>query len=189
MIQKYHFNINIPVNFNPMVMYPKDTTIKSDTEIKVDDQQFYYQNNELTSWLKSLGLRVEGVRYFESVPYTKYKIHTDSLDKIAVKLNFVYDSHNSEMLWFEKKDTFENSTFTNVSNEQIPVYEFKDLREVYRVKTDTNCLINGGLIHQLVNSDNMGVNRKCFSLKLEWVDKETKLTWYDAVEVLKDYVV
>ena len=188
MSRTFHFNINIPIKFVPMEMYPEGTIINNNIELKVDDEKIKKINSELFNWLNSFGIDVEGVRYFESIPFTKYKIHSDSADRIAVKLNFVYNSYNSKMLWFDVIKTPKDSTFTNVSNESIPTYEFEDLKELYSTITDTHCLIDGGVIHQLVNSDNHGINRKCFSLKLTWLDKEKKLTWNDAVEILKDYI-
>ncbi|CAB4133553.1 hypothetical protein UFOVP257_275 [uncultured Caudovirales phage] len=185
---QYHYNINLPVVFNPIDIYPSGTVFSKTVEMKIDNVQIEKENFELVAWLKSLGLCIEGGRYFESTPHVKYKIHVDSPDSVAVKLNFIYSSFNSEMIWYELLPNQTGVAYTNISDEVLPWYEYNQVKEVYKVNTDTHCLINAGAIHQLINSDNHGVNRKCYSLKLQFIDKNKKLTWDNAVEILKEYV-
>ena len=157
-------------------------------------------NDEFNDWLRSVGLMIddEWSRYFHSFPHQRYGIHADS--KISylprTKLNIIFDSYGSEMVWYkyEPKNKKRNIILMEhsapIPNGEklnpaiIRNYSNDDCQEIFRTKVDTHCLIDGARIHTLINSDNRGVSRRCYSLTLLNVVDKTPITFDMAKQLL-----
>lgn len=183
----YHCNINVPVEF-------REFEKSADTfEEKICNPDLV--NDEFKNWLSSMGIEIARCIFFSSPPGKKYNLHVDG-DKAqdgrynCAKINIIFNSLNTYMNWYQPNAGFENgTTYKNTLGTPVRYWKKEECKVVHRAKTNTNCLINGGVIHDLENDrDNQG-NRRCYSLILR--DKTTKawLSWDDLVAKLKTYIV
>lgn len=196
----FHANIRIPVKF-----------IEPDYKLTPEVLRFHNNtiprsmiNDQIHQWLESVGLYVDDKwsRYFHSFPNQRYGIHADSKMSYVprTKLNVVFDSYGTEMVWYRYNPTrSRRSIILTEYDAPLPLgdkynknvirnYEEQDCEEICRTITDTSCLIDASKIHTLINSDNQGKQRRCYSLTLAKVEDKQLITFDEAAVRLKDYI-
>ena len=193
MENRFHRNIDIPVEFNPFIVKNTDDSITDRMiEKSINLLDLKNSNPQFIDWLDSLNLKVSKGRYFESLPEAVYDLHVDDYRpavKNIVKLNFIFSSHGSEMIWYELLPGFEAVPCINALGEYMPKYPEHHVKEVYRHPADTHCLIDGRHIHTLKNSKNQDTNRICYSLFLmHSTATDKKLDWDSAIDILSPYI-
>jgi len=175
---------------------------KATSEISILLEELWLHNSELCLWLAQLGIPVYSIRMFRSRPNRSYQLHidvdpTDSAwvtpldadlhvyDQI-IKLNFIYHSHSSTMTWYTLKEGCTAHTHVNHSGYTSLSFDQEDCDQIHHTSCDTDCLINGGRIHTLTNSDNNGSFRLCYSLFLQ--NNSFTITWDQAVDILRPWL-
>ena len=193
MENRFHRSIHIPVEFKPFKIKGTDSAIEDRMiERTINLIDLAQSNPEFITWLTSLNLKVSKGRYFESLPGAKYDLHVDDYRpavKNLIKINLIFSSYGSEMVWYELLPEHAAVPCINALGEYMPKYPETHVTEVYRHMADTHCLIDGRHIHTLLNSDNQGQNRICYSLFLIYNDiTDKKLDWDSAIEILSPYI-
>jgi hypothetical protein len=194
MSKRYHYNINLPVIFNPTnVEYD---TIKGFGEILLDLPKICAENIELIKFLENLNIFIESGRYFRSPPSQIYGKHIDLIQRSendnlgsifnGVKLNFVYNSTGTIMKWYNLKPGYQSFTYINDVGEPTIGFSDTSVTEVYKADVNTHCILDGGTIHNLENTSYNNKNRICYSLVL--TKESEQLTWESAVESFKPYL-
>lgn len=185
-MQIYHKNLKIP---NLFVPYELD--YDSFVELPLQRSKI---NSEFLVWLEDLNLNFDSAsRFFNSIPFQEYSLHTDYSADIplenCIKLNLIYDSSNTMMSWWNCKEGYRGELRNNFQNEIIRYYDKTRCDLVHLAITDQHCLINGGVIHSMVNSQNHGRKRKCYSFAL--VDKNSgeRITWEQGIQIFNHYIV
>jgi len=186
-----HHRLDLPVEFTPWISRsdsrfdPNNTTTSQ--EIVIGRSEYSANNRPLLLWLLEQDLIVDAVRVFRSLPHAVYHLHRDldpsmPQDYPVVKLNFIRHSFGSRMLWYKLKPGAVSSDYTNPSGITSQHYRPEDCDLAWDTECDTDCLINGGEIHTLVNGPNQDQPRMAYS----WVitNREGTLTYADAVAQL-----
>ena len=186
-----HHRIDLPVEFTPWIsrsdprFSPQDQT--NTREIEIGRSEYSSVNRSLVLWLLEQDLVVDSVRVFRSVPMDHYHLHRDlaphaPLDTAVVKLNFIYHSWGSRMQWYTLKPGRTAGQWLNPSGVVSQHYRPEDCDLVWDTECDQHCLINGGEIHTLKNTENQGQPRMAYS----WVinNREGTLTYAKAVAQL-----
>ena len=191
---RQHFNLkNLPFEFKSFqVRFPGeelDPVLKFfEKPIELDEVNLH--NPEFLNWLKSNNLTVVDQRYFESAPNAVYRLHRDSIqrenqeDHNIIKFNFIFDSLSTEMTWYIEKDSNAGQIHPNrVGSKYYPlkIFDKDKCSVIYKAQTNNHCMINGGVVHDLVNSDNNGNNRKCYSFMIH-------KDWQTTVDQLAEYL-
>jgi hypothetical protein len=194
MSDRYHYNINIPIKFNPFLVTDKNN--RANFEKPISLLFLLKDNKELLTWLSKLNLYVQHARFFQSTPHDVYNKHIDAhrpLDGTyinqadIVKLNFIYNSTGTTMRWYKLSDGQRGEFYTNTNNDTVMGFSADKVVEVYSAAVDTNCILDGGTIHDLTNGENNNLNRMCYSLTIQSYDQK-KLTWDSAVKILESYI-
>lgn len=177
MINNYHHNLLLPVEFVP-IGRKRDYIEKNQI------------NKEFIEWLNSIGLSVSDKklnRYFECEPNKRLNIHADSLspDIPRTKLNIMYEHHTVDVIFYKLKLLINHSRFIKKT---IRIYPEKLCTEVYRTSSPLPCLFNSSEIHTAINGNNKGKLWKCYSLTLVNLNGELA-TFHEAYEKLKDYII
>lgn len=186
MQQIYHRNLKIP---NLFVPYEPD--YDSFVELPLEKSKI---NSEFLVWLEDLNLSFDSAsRFFNSIPFQRYGLHADySADDPhdhCIKLNLIYDSSGTMMSWWKVKEGYQGDLRNNYQNEMVRYYDRKHCGILHLARTDQHCLINGGIIHSMFNSQNHGRKRKCYSFAL--VDKNSgeRITWEQSIQIFNHYIV
>ena len=202
-----HYAIRIPVEFTHWIK-DDDPRFGSDPnsiadEISVDYNEFMQHNNEFSRWLGDIGLTVYNFRLFRSYPGSVYQLHRD-IDPTAeylpafdrgqyqyeriIKINMIFNSQGSTMNWYsQKRSTLPLSNILSNPQGYAALKYFPEQCQLqYSTSCDTHCLINGGRIHNLINSENQTGNRYCYSIFIS--NSKLNLTWKEATILLKDYI-
>jgi hypothetical protein len=194
MTVRHHYNINLPVEFTPVLIEEANHTQEVEKEIPLEIM--FEQNKQLLSWLSELKVEVIHIRFFQSYPGQVYYKHIDvnqsdedNMINAAeiVKLNLIYNSTGSKMSWYKLRDGQRGKFYVNAADELAVEYPADSVDKIYTAQTDSHCLIDGGTIHDLVNSHNNGINRQCYSFFLENIGPD-KLTWNSAIELFEPYI-
>ena len=197
----YHRNINLPVKFVD-VDYPITEEVLRFRNNKIPRDMI---NPEFHQWIESLGLYVDDSwgRYFHSSPHQQYSIHADSKMSFLprTKINIMFDSYGTEMIWYRYEPRPGHRSIVHTEYKQkfprlieankniIRVYDPEDCVEVFRTNTDQPCILDGAIPHTLINSDNRGKMRRCFSLTLGRLSDKELVTFQETVERMKDFIV
>jgi hypothetical protein len=168
---RYHYKLkNLPFEFKPFeVEIPFVPPPGSAVENKIPASKTEEFNPEFLQWVHDNGIIINEGRYFESTPTAVYDLHRDTvsllnLDNLQIlKFNFIFDSHGSEMKWYSTNEGYNGYVYTNTNNVRIRGYKVDECKEIYSAQTNEHCMITGGVIHTLLNSENNGVNRRCYS--------------------------
>lgn len=190
-----HYNIELPVEFTPWIsrsdprFLPQGQT--KTREIEIGRSEYSSVNRELILWLLERDLTVSAMRVFRSVPLDHYHLHRDLApnqpeDTAVIKLNFVYHSWGSRMQWYRLKPGRTAGQWLNPSGVLSQHYSPKDCELVWDTECDSHCLINGGEIHTLKNTENQGQPRMAYSLVIQNYTRD--LTWDQAVEIFKPWL-
>jgi len=180
---RYHYKLkNLPFEFKPFeVEIPFVPTRGCEVENKIPSSKTEEFNPEFLQWAHDNRIILIEGRYFESTPTAVYELHRDTtsllnLDNLKIlKFNFIFDSYGSEMKWYSTSEGYNGYVYTNTNNMQIRGYKVDECKEIYSTQTNEHCMLTGGVIHTLVNSENNGVNRRCYSYL-------TYLPWWWAVK-------
>lgn len=189
----YHRQINLPIDFIPFQVIGDDAIIVGDlSEKDLDLSRIKNTNPDLIAWLESLGLRVIKAKYFEGKPNIKYPIHKDDFRTYitsVIKLNFVFNSDGTEMIWYKLKPDHMPIPDKNSLGQYIYFYSESHIDEVYRNSADRHCILDANHVHTVSISENNNVNRKCYSLTLEYLgNQEERLNWSSTVEIFRSYL-
>jgi len=185
-----HYKLkNLPFEFKPFdVEIPKRPELNEivETEILIDDTKKF--NPEFFEWVKEHNILLIFNRYFESAPGATYDLHRDTqtiknkdLLKI-VNFNFIFDSYGSEMRWYHTNEGYDGYLYKNPLGQEIIGYDKDKCTEIYRAQTDEHCMISGGIIHTLINSQQQQINRKCYSYTM------VNYHWNKAEDYFKDFL-
>lgn len=188
-----HRKIKLPVEFIPVDfgMGPNDPHMES----KFKEGQV---NKEFRDWLSSMGIRTQGGRYFHNPPFNKYNLHVDinliSLDDPEPTpsipyLNLVYGGQGSHMKWYEILPGKVRDTYINKVGCIVPKYNENECKEIYmaeciQAEDGFANLINGGIIHTMINGPNP---RRCYSVIL--CKGLKRLNWEEIYPILEPYFI
>lgn len=202
-----HYNISLPQEFNHW-LDPWDERFgpyavnQAAREITVDLEELALHNAWFVSWLNEHGLDVYYTRVFRSRPNVWYHLHRDvdptrpdvelmrrtgQLQNIydrVVKINLIFNSQGSQMQWYRERDGQQIQPRSNSNGYVSMTYEMSQVDVIYTADCDTHCLINGGEIHTLINTENNGEPRICYSVFLKRQDS-TDITWHEAVDLFQ----
>jgi hypothetical protein len=126
-------------------------------------------------------------RYFESTPTAEYYLHRDTnilvnRDQLRiVKFNFIFDSYGSEMRWYNTNEGYDGYVYKNTVNKHIRGYDINQCTEIFRTPTNEHCMLSGGVIHTLLNGQNNGINRRCYSYMMinhPWDEAVTRFSYF-----------
>jgi len=177
----YHLNINLPFAFHPHHF----SDVKGFCELPhpVDET-----NKEMLIWLRERQLTTRVIRYFQSVPFQSYPLHWDGFGamKDIPKINIVRESNDCVMSWYKIKEGKKARRVINLVNETIDNIDKEDCDLLYSTDCNTDCLINGGIIHDLRNGSNNNKIRKCYSIFLTDINTGKQATWNHALRMLDD---
>lgn len=177
----YHYYLNLPIKFNPNPvdmqgghhrLYPLDRLEK-----------------EFADWFIQHGVRIGHGEQFELSPtgVRKHIIHTDDFgDADIVKLNYVYCDTPHSMNWFELKDGVELTKAFSPAGTPYGACEPEDCKLVHSAQVGQPSLVNVMKLHDV---SNVSSTRICYSFVLIHSHKRDKLTWDEAYEVFKDFIV
>ena len=190
---RQHFNLkNLPFEFKSFQVRQPGEELHPvlkffEKPISLEDVRLH--NPDLLSWIENNNLSLVDQRYFESAPNAEYHLHRDSIqrenheDRNIVKINFIFDSYSTEMTWYKEREPNPGQIHPNrVGSTYYPLKIFKkeECFAVYKTQTNRHCILNGGVVHDLVNSDNNGINRKCYSFMIhkDWLTTVDQLAEY-----------
>ena len=177
----YHLNIHLPFTFHPHHF----SDVKGFCELPhpVDET-----NKEMLSWLKERQLTTRAIRYFQSVPLQSYSPHWDGFGamKDIPKINIVQESNDCVMSWYKIKEGKQARRVTNHVDETIDIINKEDCDILYSTDCNVDCLINGGIIHDLQNGPNNNKIRKCYSIFLTDINTGKHATWEYTLRMLDD---
>jgi hypothetical protein len=154
-------------------------------------------NSDFVSWLDSLGLVVPSWDIFIQPPQWEMHIHIDQHDSFldAAKLNFAwYETDGySNMCWYHAEE--KDSTIRGNAGGLYRNWEKQVSQLIYEHRVGLPTLINAGLPHNVINKTDG--YRICVSVPLVRKDlihlmsddNVLYLTWDDALEIFKDYIV
>jgi hypothetical protein len=185
-MRNYEFKIKLPVEFIP---YNLNNLPTAKGEYTLEKNLI---NPGFTNFLESLNLSIDYVKYFYSVPHQRYAPHTDikaadrGIITNLVKLNFVSGGAGSEMIWYSLKSGKSHYHYNNTQNVLCVGYRDEDLIEEHRASIGWPSLIDAQTIHTLQNADE---DRKCWSFTLQNKTTKKRISWDDAIEIFKDYIV
>jgi hypothetical protein len=206
-----HYPTRLPIEFNPWLS-TTDPRFGSSTpdvtvELGMGIHELISNNLPLFRWLRTMDLRMISARIFRSVPKEHYHLHVDldppenmnpdnqrfRLDDSSdydyervIKLNFIYNSHGSEMRWYRLKEGRQAQSWTNPSGVVSLAYDINDCDEIYATACDSHCLLHGGRIHTLQNTTNCDELRMCYSIMIQ--NATDTLTWSQAVKLLAPWL-
>ena len=185
-MKTYAFKLNLPVEFIP---YNINNLPKVKGEYILEKNLI---NQEFTDFLESLKLSIDYGRYFYSIPHLRYIPHIDNtvaqqgLISDNVKINFVAGGAGSEMIWYSLKPGKSHYHYTNTQGNLCFGYRDEDLIEEHRASIGWPSLIDADSIHTLQNADE---DRKCWSFTLKSTITKKRISWDDAIEIFKDYII
>jgi len=182
---RYHYKLkNLPFVFNPFDVRinfdPQDTAISVETQISISETEKF--NPAFIDWCRQQNIILQEGRYFESRPNALGALHRDTLDiknkdnPYIVKFNFIFNSYGTEMCWYKTTSDDCRYVYTSDGNFPLAAYHKNKCTEIYKASADEHCMLYGGAIHRLINSENNGVNRKCYSYMM------VNYSWYTAVK-------
>jgi len=152
-------------------------------------------NIEFKEWLASLTIGLDSCRFFGAEPGDKYGLHKDisyaselsNRVTDCVKINLIYNSNNSKMMWYELKPDRSSRVIHNKVGEKLKIYNEEDCDVVFEENTNGPAhLINGMIIHTLLNGNS---TRHCYSMPLVNLTTKIRLTWDEANKMLSPYVL
>jgi hypothetical protein len=151
-------------------------------------------NREFNDWLETMNLEIgEGGRFFNSLPNQVYKMHIDkqlsSAHTDCVKINIIFDSYDTIMNWYNLKSGKEGYEELNLIGHPLLRYFSEDVEKIYTAEVNQTCLINAMIIHDLINGDNQGISRKCYSMPLIDSISKIRISWKDAKKRFKKYLI
>jgi len=184
-MRSYELKLKLPVEF---ISYDLGE-FSSFRELKLDKNSI---NQEFKDFLASLNLYIDYAKYFYSTPHQRYMNHRDIMDnqygKIThnVKINFVTGGVGSEMIWYKLKPGKDVVFKMNYQNQPVCAYNDEDLIEVHRATIGSPSLLDAYEIHTLQNANEA---RKCWSITLNSTITNQRISWDEAVEIFKDYLI
>jgi hypothetical protein len=188
-----HINVNLPVPFIPYEMeMPLDAQGNPAPEVPIDKELLKLSSRDFINWLNSLDIIIgDSGRIFNSPPHKQYKLHIDGLNLIGelTKLNFVFNSTDTIMKWYELLPGKTGKPFKNTLGIPVMYYDPNDCKILKSAPVNSNCLISGSIIHDLTNGSNNGQYRTCYSIALIKKSTGKRLTWNEAVEIFKPYLI
>jgi hypothetical protein len=185
-LPQYHCNLNLPVDF---IEFEKDSDIFEERICDPDKV-----NKEFKDWLTSLDIEIARCIFFCSPPGKKYSLHVDgnkSQDGTynCSKINIVFNSLNTYMTWYKAKPGFENgTTYLNTLGTPVRYWQKENCDVVHNTPTNTHCIIDGGVIHNLENSKDNDGSRRCYSLILRDCKTKEWLNWNELTTRLQEYI-
>lgn len=164
---------------------------------RIDEKPFssHVLDKEFLDWLTYLGVFVQDCRVFNAAPLVRYRPHKDIsyISEIqkkhtdCVKINIIFNSVNSKMIWYRLKENESPLISKNTVGEKLYVYPDNIIDQIYEAETDGPAiLINGMEIHTLHNGNS---HRLCLSMPLFNVNSGKRITWNEAEEIFKDYLI
>jgi hypothetical protein len=93
------------------------------------------------------------------------------------------------MTWYRAKPGFEDgTTYLNTLGTPVRYWSKEKCEVLHRTPANSNCIINGGIIHDLENSQSNRGSRICYSLILQDLETKKWLSWGELVGRLKEFL-
>ena len=176
----YHHYLDIPVKFYPVFLEPNfehhnlyDLSLLSPDFIK---------------WFNQLGIAILfGELFTRHLGQEKIPIHIDKYsDSEHVKINYVYCDGDQLMGWYKLKPGKEIHIGKTILGTEYAWADDDDCEEIYSAAVGKPSLINASILH---TAPVMTASWRCFSFSIGYLDpSKEKLSWNDAVKILKDYI-
>ena len=182
LMRNCHLNVKLPIPFIP---YSKGFDEFKELPLKKN-----LVNKEFIHWLASIGLTFNQGRLFNSLPNMIYDLHVDgNRENDCIKLNLVFDSTDTVMNWYEPFPGYSGTQYNNTVGEPILYFDKNKCNVLHTAPTNTHCILDGNIVHDLANGPNNGQSRKCYSLILINCKTNKRLTWEEAVEIFGPYLI
>jgi hypothetical protein len=174
----YHY-LKLPFEFKPCKFPP----IKIHVELEIKNHAI---DADFKNWLASLGLECDIPRMLIATPQQQYTIHRDSSPEYGcVKINFIYNSDNANMIWYKIKSNSSVKTYVNTLGETVEGgYTSDDLDILDQGIIDTVSLVNAHELHSVHNGNTF---RQCYSFALKHINTEQRITWEEAEKIFQPY--
>ena len=90
------------------------------------------------------------------------------------------------MIWYSLKPGKSHYHYRNTQNVLCVGYRDEDLIEEHRASIGWPSLLDAHTIHTLQNADE---DRQCWSFTLQNKTTKNRISWNDAAEIFKDYII
>ena len=183
---QYYYYLNLPWQFNRELpdFGKKNHIVFTSSDVP-----------KFELWLNSIGLTVRHADVFRKYPgwpetrtlKGRATIHIDGhLADNHAKINFVYNSGSSKLVWYRLKPGRE--TFADQSGAYTPSRSAwpDDCVEVESAATDRPMLVNAGQLHDVCGVD---TTRYCFSFQLAPLgNRNQKIYWGEIEQYFEKYI-
>lgn len=178
----YHHRLNIPTLVTFPSFEPPDPLLHHHVRWHKHEM-----GDNLFSWLRSLNLFVIAGECFYTPPGRTLEPHLDTAEiSDVVKLNWMKRGEGSTMDWYELKQGAQLQTGMTPINTQYSYAPRSDLIHVHSAIIGTPSLVNVGRIHGIQNRN---LPRYVACAVLGDVETKKRITWDQAINIFKDYVV
>lgn len=185
-MNNYYYYLNLPFTFNREVPPFVDTG-----HVLLNRQDV----PKFEAWLNTIGLTIRHVDVFCKLPgwpetrkrKDRATIHIDGYEfDDHVKINFVYNSGSSKIVWYKLKEGC--SSFSDTSGAYTPSRSAwpDDCYPVESALTNRPMLVNVGQLHDVIDVD---TKRICFSFQLGPLDcPSRKLYWNEVHNYFGNFI-
>lgn len=178
----YFYYLNLPFNFNKEL--PDFSESPHVVMTRADFPLF-------ERWLNTLKLTIRHADVFKKEPGWPFNyngtIHIDGNDfDNHAKINFVYNSGTSKIVWYKLKDGCSVIDFPSRAYTPAKAAKPDDCVQVASALTNRPMVLNVGQLHDIRDIDQ---TRFCFSFQLAPLGNlKSKVFWKDIPEYFKDYI-
>jgi hypothetical protein len=166
--------------------------IKSTQDISDSPRMFdlnHKIDQRMVHVLDQVGLAIEHAELFYTPPGKSLPIHVDGMIiKPMAKINWVYGETGSRMRWWKPRDSTQiiEHKKTPIGTNYIGLDE-SEAEEVFSAEIQKTALVEAGTYHSVTNPTH--APRWCFSFILCSAADHQRVTWTQAREMLKQFVV
>ena len=185
----YHYNLNLPVEFQTTFDDPSDSFHTSFSGELINDQfRNWLAERDLQIGLSQHGHSMGRCERFMVDPKTRSSIpiHVDNPDSPNhVKLNYVFCDTPHTTVWYKLKPEKKlNFSKTSIGTNFAWAVE-EDCDRVFSTTISKPCLFNATVLHAVLPVTS---RRTTFSMTLVRISDSTLITWADAETIFKDYI-
>ena len=114
--------------------------------------------------------------------------HIDGDNEDITKLNFIYCSEPSYINWYQLKENRQLPLLTTSVKSKYQLAQKQDCILVHTLKIDSAAprLINAAILHDITT---VTAPRYCFSFTLDRLSTNKRLSWTEAMDAFKEYIV
>jgi hypothetical protein len=178
----YYYYLNLPFEFKKQL---PDFSKSPHVIMKRGDFPLFER------WLNSLKLTIRHADVFKKEPGWPFNyngtIHIDGNDfDNHVKINFVFNSRNSKIVWYKLKEGASVVNFPSRAYSPAKASKPEDCYQVEEALTNRPMILNTGCLHDVRDVEQ---TRYCFSFQLAPLGNlVSKVYWHEVETYFKDYI-